>query len=42
MRVFLVPPGRALRLARDPIAIVLPAIPILVAQDDDRLIRPTR
>jgi hypothetical protein len=38
MRVFLVPPDRALRLARDQIAFVLPAIPIIIAQDEDRLI----
>jgi hypothetical protein len=38
MRVFLVPPDRALRLARDPIALALPAVPVIVAPDDDRLI----
>ena len=43
MRVFLGPPDRALRLARDPIAVALPAVPVMVAHDDDRLIlRPER
>ena len=38
MRVFRLLPDRAPRLARDPIALALPAVPVIVAHDDDRLI----